>query len=454
MAIGESYILEIARATGIAVTHLQVLPLHRQGCSEATIHLAGGMAEERKFNWRIWFWRGAAVLVVILFFVVRGLTRDQLPIKAATAERAELVSTVSTNGLVEPVRNYEYHSPIATTIKTVFVQQGQDVKAGTLLMQLDDVAARARVASAESGLKAAQASLEATRAGGTLEERQSLVGNISRARLDVDQAQHSLDALSKLQSAGAASESEVASARQQLANAQDSLRTLQERQHVRFSPADMDRAQAQVTEAEAALAAARQVLDQTSIRADVSGTVYSIPVGRSDFVEEGHLLLQLADLSHVRVRAYFDEPEIGKLAVGQKINIRWDARIGREWHGHIEQVPSTIITAGTRNVGEVLVSIDDAQNGLLPETHVTVTVTTATEANALTVPREALHSESGRLFVYRVVNGQLKRTVVTRGALNLTQVAILTGLKDGDQVATGSLNGVALEDGVSVKVVR
>jgi HlyD family secretion protein len=171
-------------------------------------------------------------------------------------------------------------------------------------------------------------------------------------------------------------------------------------------------------------------------------------------VEEGKLLLQMADLKKVRVRAYFDEPEIGDLAVGQKILIVWDARPGRQWHGHIAVLPSTIVTFNTRNVGEVLVAIDDADDGLLPDTHVTVTVTTSSESGILTVPREALHSESGKPYVFRIVNGTLARTPVVTGKINLTQVAITSGLKDGDVVATSSLNGLPLEEGVPVKVVR
>jgi HlyD family secretion protein len=412
------------------------------------------MAEEKTFNWRIWFWRGSAVLLVVIFFVARSMTRDKLSVRAAAASRTDLVSTISTNGIVEPVTNYEFHSPLPTAVREIYVRAGDHVNAGTLLMQLDDTSAKARVASAESALRAAQASLEQTRAGGTLEERQSLAQNISRARMDLDQATRSRASLEKLQATGAASASEVASARQQQAAAQEALDTLLARQHQRFGPEELARAQAQVAEAEAGLSSAREVLQQSTIRASVAGTVYSIPVSRSDFVEEGRLLLQLADLNHERVRAYFDEPEIGKLAVGQAIRITWDARHGKEWRGHIDQVPSTIITAGTRNVGEVQVGIDDANDGLLPETHVTVTATTATEANQLTVPREALHSENGHPYVFRVVNGSLKRTPITVGTINLTQVAVQSGLSDGDMVATGSLNGLALEDGAVVKVVK
>jgi HlyD family secretion protein len=412
------------------------------------------MAEAGKQTNRLWLWIGAGILLVIVFFVARYLTRDEIPVHATTASRVELSKTIPTNGLVEPVRNYEYHSPLATSVKAIDVQQGDHVKAGQLLMQLDDVNARTRVASAESALRSAQATLEATEQGGTLEQRQSLDSSISRGQLDLAQAQRELAALQKLQTTGAASASEVAAAQQRVALAQQNQAALQTRLQTRYSSAEMDRARSAVADAQATLSAARIVLANTEFRAPIDGTVYSIPASVSDFVEEGKLLLQMADLKKVRVRAYFDEPEIGDLAVGQKILIVWDARPGRQWHGHIEALPSTIVTFNTRNVGEVLVAIDDADDGLLPDTHVTVTVTTSSQPNTLTVPREALHSENGKPYVFRIVNGVLARTPVTTGSINLTEVAITSGLKDGDLVATSSLNGLPLEDGVSVKVVR
>ena len=91
---------------------------------------------------------------------------------------------------------------------------------------------------------------------------------------------------------------------------------------------------------------------RTSVHAPSAGTVYSLNVNATEFAEQGKLLLQMADLHQERVRAYFDEPEIGKLAVGQPILIKWDAKPGMVWHGHIERIPITVITYGTRNVGE------------------------------------------------------------------------------------------------------
>jgi HlyD family secretion protein len=412
------------------------------------------MAEVNKQKSRLWLWIGAVLLLVVVFFVARSMTRDRLPVHAATAVRTELSKTIPTNGLVEPIKNFEFRSPLATSVRAIYIQQGDHVKAGQLLMQLDDINARAHVATAESALKTAQATYEATRQGGTLEERQSLTSNLSRAKLDLADAQRQLEALQKLQTTGAASASEVASAQQRVSLAQDNLSSLETRQHVRYSPAEMERARAAVADAQATLDAARIVLDRTAYRSPIDGVVYSVPVGRSDFVEEGKLLLQVADLTHLRVRAYFDEPEIGDLAVGQKITVVWDARHGKEWHGHIELLPSTIVTFNTRNVGEVVVGIDDPDDGLLPDTHVTVTVTTSSQPNILAVPREALHSENNKPYVYRIVDGNLIRTEVTTGAIDLTQVAITSGLKDGDVVATASLNGLPLEGGIAVRIVR
>jgi HlyD family secretion protein len=414
------------------------------------------MTEERKQSdrLRLWLWRGAGILIVIVFFTARFLMRDQLLVREAQVSRQELVNEVSTNGRVEPENNYEFHSPVSTTVKAVYVQPGDQAPAGKLLVVMDDVQARARLATADSGVKAAQAALYAVTHNGTQEQRQMVAGDIARNRLERDQARRDLDALLKLKSSGAASASEVAAAQQRLDAAEASLHAFDQSANNRYSPAEVARAQAELTGAEANLAAARQVVAQTSIHAPVAGTVYSLDARPTEFAEEGKLLLQMADLHHERVRAYFDEPEIGRLAVGQKILIKWDAKPGRLWHGHIVRTPVTVITYGTRNVGEVLIGIDDADGGLLPDTNVTVTVTTSSEPNTLSVPREALHSENGKSYVYKVVNDKLVKTAVTIGTINLTQVAILSGLNEGDYVATGTASGQPLQEGIPIKVAR
>jgi HlyD family secretion protein len=412
------------------------------------------MAQERRqFSWR-WAWIGAAVILVLVFMSVRSLTRERLQVRVVQAAHKSLERTISTNGRVEPVDNHEVPCPIATTVKAVYVQPGDQVQAGKLLLVLDDVEARARLAAAESGVKAAEAVVEAATHNGTREQQQAIAADLTRTRMDRDQAQRDLDALTKLSATGAASPSEVAAARQRLDTANASLQAIQVSAQGRYSPAEVDRAKAALSDAQANLDAARDVELKTKVYAPASGTVYDLQVKPTQFVEQGKLLLQLADLRRMRVRAYFDEPEIGNLSVGQPIEIKWDGHPGHIWHGHIERVPVTVIHLEPRTVGEVPVQIDDLDVPLLPDTNVTVTVTTSSQANALSIPREALHIENGKAYVFRIAKDELKRTPVVTGAINITQVAIVSGLQDGDWVATGTTSGQPLEEGVPIKEIR
>jgi HlyD family secretion protein len=413
------------------------------------------MVTERKQMNRRWVWIGAVILLIAVYFVARSLTRERLPVRVAEVAQEPLSSTISTNGRVEPEANKEIHTPVAAIVKAVYVQPGDKVAAGKLLMQLDDLDARAKLAGAESAVKTAQASLEATTHSGTQEQRQAAAAEVERDSLERDQAKHDLDALVKLNATGAASASEVAASRQRLATAEANLHAAQQSAEGRYSQAEIARAQAGLQDAEASRQAAQQVLAQTAVRAPISGTVYSLNVRATEFAEQGKLVAQMADLHHLLVRAYFDEPEIGRLAVDQAATIQWDAKLGTIWHGHIERTPSTIEQYETRRVGEAIIHIDDSPDGqLLPNTSVRVTVTTSSEANALSIPREALRSQNGKTYVYKVNGDELKKTFVVTGTLNISQVSIVSGLKSGDSVATGTTTGQPLQEDVPIKRVQ
>jgi len=414
------------------------------------------MAEERTQSSRRWLWIGAIVALVAVFFVARNLLREKLVVEAAQVVRQPLKTTESTNGKVEPEKNYDFYSPLATTVKAVYVQAGDQVPAGKLLIVLDDVEARARVAAAESGLKVAQAAQIAATHNGTQAERQASTAEIEQDGLVRDQAQHDLDALVKLASSGAASTGEVTAAKQRLASAQASLDAAESSSHNRYSPDEIARANAAVKDAQAGLEAARAAEAQTRIYSPAAGTVYSLDAAPTEFAEAGKLLLQMADLAHERVRAYFDEPDLGRLAVGEPIVVKWDAKPGVEWHGHIQRLPVTVVTYLNRTVGDVLVQFDGSSAGLLPDTNVTVTVTTSTEPDVLSIPREALHinPESGSPYVFKVVNDSLVRTPVTTGTFNVTRQSILSGLQEGDWVARSTPSGQPLQAGVPIKVLR
>ena len=409
------------------------------------------MAEVRSQTSRRWLWAAAVVVLLGVFFTARYFLRERLPVRVAQVEHAMLVNTISTNGRVEPIVNYQFYSPIATTVKAVYAQEGDTVPAGKLLVTLDDVEARAQVASAESAVSSAQASLDAVTHNGTQAERQASAGEIAQDRLTRDQAQQNLDALNKLVATGAAAPGEVIAARASLDSAQASLNAAEQSAHHRFSSSDVSRAQAALADAQAALAAAQHVESQTVIRAPIAGTIYNMDATPSEFSAAGNLLLEIADLNHERVRGYFDEPDLGRLAIGQPVVIRWDAKPGVEWHGHVVRLPSDVVTYTTRNVGEALIDFDGSPDGLLPDTNVTLTVTTSTLPDALSMPREALHEQNGKYFAFKVENGELVRVPITIGSPNLTQVPIHSGLEEGDVVAIGTTSGQPLQEGVPIK---
>ncbi len=391
-----------------------------------------------------------ALVVVAVILVLRYSTRSVVPVRMATAERGELISTRSTNGKVEPIHNFAAYSPKQGTVKAVYVHEGEKVAAGQLLIALDDAQAKSDASGALAALRGFQAQLEALRHGGTRPQQITLAGDIGKAKAARDQQAAALATLQNLQKQGAASASEVEAARNSLAADDAGLKVLQQQQTQNYAPIDLEHAEANVANAQAAYDAQMDVLRRENVRAPFAGTVYSVLVHASDFVQAGDKLLQMANLKQIQVRAYFDEPEIRNLTIGEPVKIVWEAEPHRVWHGRVIRTPTTIIGYGTRNVGEALISVDDADETLLPNTNVTITVTLLDVPNALIVPREALHADDTGNYVFRVIDGRLRRTPVKVGNLNLTQVQILSGLSQGDAVALTAPDGSPLHNGMAV----
>lgn len=409
--------------------------------------------ETRRLN-PVLMWVIFLAVIVIAALAAHFLSHDQVEIRAAAVNHQNLQSTESTNGKVEPIEEFPAYAPAPGVVARIYVEVGQKVKAGQLLIKMDDSAAAAHLAAAKSTLQNAESGLQDINQGGTQEERNLLAADMARAQSQQQQAANDLAALKQLQQKGAASPSEISSAEARLQNANSLVKSLQIRSTERYGAADRSRSAAQLADARAAVAAAQAGYADDNIRSKVAGTVYSIPVSQYDYVPLGENLLDVADLNRIQVRAYFDEPTIGVLAVGQAVKITWDARPNQAWHGHISRAPTTIITYGTRNVGECIITVDDARGDLLPNTNVTVTVTTSQRFNVLSIPREALHTDGGD-YVYRVVDGKLVRTPVQVGpGTNLTRAEITSGLTDKDTVATGSLSNRELSNGLAVKIVE
>ncbi len=376
-----------------------------------------------------------------------------LKVRATTVERGPIRSLVSTNGRIEPIQNFEAHAPISTTVKRVLVKEGDHVRKGQLLLQLDDADIRAQAARAEAQVRAAQADQSALKNSGTQEEILTLNAQLVKAHSTLDAAQRNLDALRRLQQQGAASAGEVQQAQDNLQRAQADVNLAEQKKKDRYSSPEVARVQAQGTEAQAAYAAAEDALGKSSVRAPFDGIVYSVPVKQGAFVQAGELLLQEADLTHVLVRAFVDEPDIGRLQPGQKVEVTWDALPGRTWNGTVSTIPSTVKLHGSRNVGETTCIIENHDFRLLPNVNVGVTIVAAEQDNVLTLQRDALHTDDSKPYVFQIVDGHLKHQPVEISLQNLTRVEITAGLTEGATVALPGEDAKPLSDGAAVKVV-
>jgi HlyD family secretion protein len=410
------------------------------------------MAHETKPKGRGWIYSGAILAaLIVLFFWLRYEFRDRADVIVARANYQDIISTESTNGEVVPVDDFQAYALTPGVVSKIYVKVGQQVAKGQELVHMDDSQDRSQLASANAALIANQTTLQNMQSGGTAGERITQRANISAAQSLVTNDRNQLATQQSLMARGAASANEVEAAKQRLAQDQAHLAELQSQSSNRYESGDIRSQQAQVANARQSVAAAENALTAVDIHSPINGTVYSIPVSQYDFVQTGEALMNVANLNNLKVNAYFDEPEVGSLKVGQKVTIVWDAKPDRVWHGTIEQAPTTIIAYGTRHVGKCVISVDDNAGDLLPNTNVTVTVTTSEVFHVLSIPREALHTLGNENYVFTIVKGHLHKITVGVGALNLTRVQITSGLQDGEIVVLGAASDEELTDGLEVK---
>jgi HlyD family secretion protein len=397
---------------------------------------------------------GALVIVAVVLFTGLNTRRGGTAVRAEKVVRQEIASVISTNGKIEPVNSFEAHAPAPAIVKNVLVAEGDRVKTGQLLVQLDDADARAQAARALSQLRSAEASLQAVKTGGTQEELLTTRADLSKAQAEQNEAQRNLQAIQRLRQNGAASPAEVEAAQNRVKKAEADVQLLQSKLTGRFSSPEMLKVEAAAAEARAAYAAAEDLLHHSNVTAPFAGTVYQLPVKRGGYVNGGDLLVQVANLEKVRVRAFVDEPEIGRLVKGQQVEVRWDAIPGRTWQGTLTRVPSSVTMVGTRTVGEITSEIDNADRKLLPNVNVNVGIVTARHDNTLTVSREAVHDIDGKRYVYLIQSDKIQAQEIQTGLSNLTRVEVLKGVSDGTQVALGATNSQPLRNGMEVKVVE
>jgi HlyD family secretion protein len=415
---------------------------------------------EQRLRNRILILLVIAGVVVFAFISVSG-RQPVAKISAVMPKRENLVSSIHSNGKVEPITPYTMRAQLDTFVEKVAVVEGQPVKKGQLLLQLNVKDAEAQLAEARSKLLRAQDDLRAARAGGRADDAARVTGDLAKAQAERDRLQRNHEVLKRLIEKQAATQDELSANDLALAKMQSEVTRLTagKQEFGRQVTLDGSRSLLMVEQAQSAVAALESKVRNGHIIAPVDGILYSLPVKMGDYVKVGDLLLEMADLRKVRVRAFIDEPELGQLEPGEPVRITWDALPNRSWMGKTEIIPKQVVARGSRSVGEMLCAVDNDKLELLPNINVNIRINSKERKNVLAVPRGAVESEGGRRYVYVVKDNplgvgkkQLEKREIQVGIADATRYEIVSGLQEGDLVALPG--DVEPRDGMPVKVLN
>jgi HlyD family secretion protein len=398
--------------------------------------------------------------VFAIFLVWVSGRKPAAKIAAVTPTRENLISSISSNGKVEPISPYVMRAQLDTFVRKIYVTEGQTVKKGQVLLELNVKEAAAQLAETKAKLLRVQNDLRAARAGGKADEAAKVAGDLAKAEGEQDRLQRNHDALTRLAAGQAATKEDLAANDQALTNAKAEVtRLLAVKQEFdRQANLDAERGELQVQQTLSEMAALEDKVNNGQITAPADGTLYSLPVRAGDYVKLGDLLAEMADLHRVRVRAFIDEPDLGGLETDEPVIITWDALPNRTWAGKTEIIPKQVVPHGTRSVGELLCAVNNDKIELLPNINVNVRINSRQRMNVLAVPRGAVASEGEHRFVFVVKAKQLgvgKSTLEKReikvGIADATSYEVIGGLQEGEMVALPG--DVDLRDGMAVQVV-
>jgi HlyD family secretion protein len=396
---------------------------------------------------------------IVAFVLVRVSGRQPVAkVTAMTPMRENIVSSISSNGKVEPISPFAIRAQLDTFVDQVHVSEGQNVKKGQLLLELNVKDAAAQLAQAKSKLLRAEDDLRAAKAGGRADEASRVNGDLQKAQADLARLEKNHDSLERLLAQGAATKDELASNELALTKMQAEVNRLTavKQEFERHVSLDSSQGDLAVEQARSDVAALEDKVRQGRIAAAVDGTLYALPVKRGDFVKVGDLLAELADLRKVRVRAFIDEPEMGSLEPGEPVKITWDALPNRVWQGQTEVIPKQVVSRGSRSVGELLCSVDNSKLELLPNTNVNVRIHSSERQNVMAIPRGAVERIGGQSFVFVVKRGvgqdTLEKRPIQVGIADATNYEIVSGLHEGEIVALPG--DVDFRDGMVVKIAN
>ena len=345
--------------------------------------------------------RKTALLAVVILAACAEEQSTALIYDSASVERTSISVSVGSSGVVEPLATVEVKSKASGEILELFVETGDYVEEGALLVHIDPRTVRNRLAQAEAALKAAQ----------------------SRQQISVSQ----MERAERLVKNGTFTEIDHEQAALELANAE-----------------------AQVVSTEVDVENARIAVDDTEIRAPVTGTVIMKPVEKGQVISSptqdfagGTLLMSIADLSAVQIRALIDETDIGKVRAGMQAKVTVAAYPNQPFAGEVVKIEPQAVVEQNVTMFAVLLSISNSEDMLMPGMNAEVEVLVAERQNVLAVPLMALRTDRDVITTAGILGmseDDLRRELAGGGKPMRTPAKDDSGRRRGDHQRRGRNN--------------
>ena len=444
---------------------------------------------------------GIGTGILVLLALIAGIAvfesgRNVVIVQTGTIQREDLATVVSASGEIKPKTYVNVGANAFGKITHLYVKEGDHVKKGQLLAQLENVQSSADVNANEASLQAART--DALAADAALKTSQA---DLLRAQADYDRNKLDWERAQSLFQDGLISKSDFDSRKNAWATADAGLTQAQAR--VAQAKAQKDSSEGHITQAKATLTHYTDLLQKTTYPAPFDGVVTNLPVREGETVvigiqnAQGSTLMTIADMSVITAEVKVDETDIVNVKLGQLADVTIDAIPNKIFHGAVSEIgdnaivrSSGVSTSQQTTASEeakdfkVVVTLQDAPADLRPGLSTTAKITTATRNHALSVPIQALtlrtkeqieqqnnppgsvhaaapapevasknkkKDELQGVFVIR--DKKATFVPITTGITGTSDIEVLDGLKEGDEVITGSYKVLrTLRPGSSVKI--
>jgi len=352
--------------------------------------------------------------------------------------KGPVTQTVVVSGQVMPPAEIRLAALVSSNVKELLAREGDTVRAGQVLLRLDEADARAGLAQAEANLAAARAGRsELIRLSGPEAET-----SLRRAETNLEDTRRRLDREQNLFRAGASTEAmlEETKTAMQLAEAQREAALLQ----LRAASSGGSRAQsatASIALAEAQLARARVQLARHEVQAPSDGIIVTRSVEPGDAVFSGSNLFVLSATGQTRLRVEPDERNLALLALGQSAVASAEAFPDRPFDAQVSYIAPAVDP--TRGTVEIRLLVPKPPDFLRPSMTVSVEIVVAHRDDALLVPRSSVYAEKADPHVLTVVDGRARKKPVVLGLLGDDQVEIRSGLAPSDSILDARAGSVS-----------